>query len=122
MQLIWENSLVSIPVAHDYMEDAIANIQGNVKEAEGAFGTFEEAAEFYLDNNIDNEKALAWAQRSVELNEVFWNTYTLSRALAENGKMDDAIRWAERSLELSKEADYQPYVERNEKNLAAWRK
>jgi hypothetical protein len=38
------------------------------------------------------------------------------------GDYKEAIKTAKRSMELAKEANYQPYVKMNEKNIAEWSK
>lgn len=120
LNIYWESTKVSVKIEHDYMDKALANIEASLQEAQGAFRTFESAAEFYIDNEMEADKALELARRSVEMNEVFWNVYTLSRAYANKGMYDEAIKAAERSLELSEAANYAPYIKRNKENIAKW--
>lgn len=120
LNIYWESTKVSVKLEHDYMDKAIENIEASLQEAKGAFRTYESAAEFYIDNEMEADKALELAKRSVEMNEVFWNVYTLSRAYANKGMYDEAIKAAERSLELSEAADYAPYIKRNKENIAKW--
>lgn len=121
LNLYWENTKVSIPLKNDYREKALANIEASIREAEDAFGTYNDAAKFYIDNNIDNDKALVWAKKSVDMNAQFWNVYTLSRAYAAKGMYKEAIEKAEYSLKLAEEAKYKSYIEMNTKNIEEWK-
>jgi len=121
LNIYWEKTHVALSIKHDYLPIAKKNVEAALKEAEGAYSTYESAAEFYIDNNMEADKALELAKKSVEMNEVFWNVYTLSRAYANKGMYEQAIKAAERSMKLSEEADYKPYIKRNQDNIAKWK-
>lgn len=121
INLYWENTKVTFAVKNDYKEKALANINDAIKDAESSFRTYEGAAEYYLDNNLDLDQALTWAKKSVDMSEKFWNVYTLSRVYAAKGMYKEAIASAERSLKLSEEASYKTYIDLNNKNLAEWK-
>jgi tetratricopeptide (TPR) repeat protein len=122
LNIYWEKTLVSVNLEHDYREKAMANIQEALKAPDASHNAYESAAEFYMDNNLDAKQALEWAKKSVEMKEVFWNVYTLSRALKLNGMDDQALKAAQRSLTLAEEAKYQTYIDLNKKNIADWSK
>lgn len=121
LNLYWENTKVSIPLKNDYKEKALANINASIEEAEDAYGTYDGAAKYYIDNKIDYDKALAWSTKSVEMSPKFWNVYTLSRAYAAKGMYKEAIEKAEYSLKLAQEANYKTYIDLNTKNIAEWK-
>ena len=114
----WSDRMFSIPIEVNTADHVMASMEEKFKEIDGVYGFYEDAASYYLANDQDPAQALEWAKKSVEIKELFWNTHTLARAYKANGNMKEAKKTAERSLELSKEAEYQPYVERNEKLLA----
>jgi hypothetical protein len=114
----WSDRMFTIPISVDTEAHAQANLDEKMAEIEGLYRFYEDAAAYYVDNGKDPEQAVEWAEKSVEIKELFWNTHTLARAYAAAGDKKKAKEVAERSLELSKEAEYQPYVERNEKLLA----
>ncbi|HPE97742.1 MAG TPA: DUF2911 domain-containing protein [Chitinophagales bacterium] len=120
--IYWERTRVSFPIEHDYREKAMANIKEALSKEDAPFGAWESAAEFYIDHDLDKKKALEMAKKSVELKEVFWNVYTLSRAFDYNGMRDEALQAARRSLELAEEAQYKTYIDLNKKNIEAWSK
>lgn len=118
----WEKTMWSIQIKVESQKLAKANIEAAIKDLDNAYDVYYTAAKYYLDEAIDNEKALEWAKQSVDLQEKFWNVYVLSLCYEAVGDKKMAIKTAEKSLALSKEANYAPYIKRNEDNLAKWNK
>lgn len=85
------------------------------------FSLYSDAASYYLELG-DSRLAVEYAEKSVELNKKFWNMHTLAKAYKLNGQNEKALQTAEKSLELSKAANYQPYIEMNEKLIAELKK
>lgn len=120
--LTWAGKSIIMPIEVDYVEASVENINKAVKEDAENFRVFNNAAGFYLDNNIDAKKALEYAKKSVELEAKFWNVKTLSEAYAANGDYKNAVKTAKKSLELAEEANYGPYIKMNKANIDAWSK
>jgi len=113
----WSNMMFSVPISVNTANHVVESMEGKMKEIEGLYGFYEDAASYYLAND-NPEKALEFAKKSTDIKEVFWNMHTLAKAYKANGEMKMAKQTAEKSLEMSKEADYQPYIKMNEKLLA----
>ena len=122
LMFAWENTTWSVPVMVEYKEMASKNIEEAIAETKGAFRTFNSSARYYLDNDLDLTKALEWSNKSVEMDERFWNVYTKSLILKAQGNTKEALKVAKRSLELSEKAEYQPYIKLNKDNIAEWSK
>lgn len=120
LYLNWAGKEFSLPISVDYIGPSLANINNAIQDGDGDFRTYKNAASFYIDNNIKPDVALEYAFKSVELEEHFWNVYTLSEAYAANGDYKNAIKYANKSKELSIKANYEPYVKMNEKNIQMW--
>lgn len=120
--LSWENTMISFGVKVDYMAMAQENIEAKLSELQGAYSSYRGIANFYLQNNIEPEKALEFAQKSVDMKMVFWNLKTLAEAYAANGMYDQAIETAEKSIEMARMAGNDAYVAMNEENIKAWKK
>jgi len=120
--LHWEKTSISVPLEVEYMDLAKENIDNKLKELDGAYSSYNQIARFYVENNINLPEALKLAQKSVDMNQKFWNVYTLSLALAANKKYKEAIDIAKVSKELAMEAEYDVYVKRNDANIAKWNK
>jgi hypothetical protein len=80
-----------------------------------------QAAQFVLlsEDKSDPAEALGWLQQSIKIKETYGNMYTLSRALASQGKTPEAIAAGERALALGKEA--KANTTDLEKRLAEWK-
>lgn len=118
----WENVSWTVKIKVESQKLAKQNIEKAIKDLDNAYDVYYTSAKYYLDEKIDNNKALEWAKKSVEIQEKFWNVYTLSLCYEAVGDKKMAIKTAEKSLALSKEANYAPYIKRNEDNIAKWSK
>ncbi len=112
--MTWSDKTFSVPFKVNTDQFADKNIEAKLKEIDGAYGFYEDAASYYLSAGKDPKKALEWAQKSVSMNEKFWNTHTLANAYKANGDKKMALQTAQKSLALSKEANYAPYIKMNE--------
>lgn len=121
LHISWAGKEIFIPIVVNYLDPSMRNIEIALRDGENkTFRTYKNAASFYLDNNVKPEVALEYAKTSVEMEEHFWNVYTLSEAYAANGDYKNAIKYANKSKELSIKANYEPYVKMNEKNIQMW--
>lgn len=122
LMFAWEKTSWSIPIVVAAKETAMKNIEDKINEVENAYGVYNNSARYYLDNDLDLNKALAWSKKSVAISQQFWNVHTLSKIQYAMGNKKEAIKTAELSLKLSEEANYQPYVKMNKENIARWSK
>ncbi|KAB1064038.1 DUF2911 domain-containing protein [Salibacter halophilus] len=119
--LRWAETGISIPVTVDYKKLAMQNIEAEFKKYENKYRLYDNAADFYIANNMDIDKAVEYAKKSVEMNPKFWNMRTLSEAYAAAGNYKDAIKTAEKSMKLAEEAEYEPYIKINKENIKKWK-
>ncbi len=120
--LTWADRKIVIPIEVDYVSESLKNIEKAIKEDRENFRVYNNAASFYVDNNLDPAAAVKYARTSVELEEKFWNVKTLSEALAANEEYKEAVKVAEKSLKMSEEAEYEPYIKANTANIEKWKK
>lgn len=118
----WDKLRFSVKISVDTDTKAIANIKRAINEAENIYRIYNSSATYLLDTNKELLQALDWAKKSVAMKEMYWNTYTLSRALAANKMFKEAITTAEKSLKLSQEAKAESYIKMNQKNIEEWKK
>jgi len=116
VQILWENTIVSLPVATDVETKVMAQIDNLMNKDNRPYYN---AAMYYMDNGKDLNQALAWFDKAVELNPTaFWIHHQRANALAKLGKKEEAKAAANKSIELAKEAKNDDYVKLNEKLLA----
>jgi hypothetical protein len=113
IQILWENTAVSIPVE--------ANIDANVmKQIDAAMNVdnrpYFAAASYYFDNGKDMAKALEWANKAVEAQpKAYWVAHLKAKIQAKMGDKAGAKATALKSIELAKEGGNPDYVALNEK-------
>ena len=120
--LSWAGMHIAMHIQVDYLDQAKANIEKALEEDADNFRVYNNAASFYMAEEMDSEQALAWAKQSTQLEKKFWNVKVLSEAYAANGDYKNAIKAAKTSLKLAQEADYAPYIKINQANIEKWSK
>ncbi|MFT6845159.1 MAG: hypothetical protein ACJAUV_001350 [Flavobacteriales bacterium] len=117
----WEKTAVTVTVNCNSVEQSKTNIISKLDEIENAYSVYNKASRYYLDTDLDVNQALIWAKKSTNIEEKFWNVYTLSLAYAANNDFKNAIAAAKKSKKLAMEANYQQYVNMNDDNVASWK-
>ena len=113
LQILWENTMVSLPITADVDSKVMAQINAAMT---GANPPYFAAAGYYFDNGKDLAKAQEWAQKAVDANpKAFYMYHLLAKIQAKSGDKKAALATANKSIELSKEAKNDDYVALNEK-------
>jgi hypothetical protein len=123
INIIWENTKVSIPVSADVDAKVKASIDRVM--AGPSSNDYSAAATYYLTTKKELNKALEWIQKANAMTAKepqFWTLRTESLILAELGKKKEAIDVAMKSLAAAKEAKNQDYINMNEASIAQWKK
>lgn len=113
--LRWEK----VKVGFDVTAKTIAMIQ---KSVDNNWRTLANAANYYVDNKLDLNKAQQWAQASVALNENFFNRYIMAKVLQAKGDNKEALKYAEESKKigdsLKNDGMYDEYKDNIEKLIS----
>lgn len=117
LNLIWDKTLVNVPVTADVDSKVMAQIDEIMKDDNNK--AYFSAATYYLDNGKDLNQAIKWFDKAVEQNpDAFYMQYHRARCLAKLGRKQDAIAAAKKSIELSEKAKSDDYIALNKKLLA----
>lgn len=116
LQLMWDKTAVSLPIASDVETKVMAQIDQMMnKDNRPYYG----AASYYLATGKDLNQALVWFDKAVELQpNAFWIHHQRANALAKLGKKEEAKLAAEKSKALAIEQKNDDYVQLNDKLLA----
>lgn len=115
LQILWANTMVTLPIATDVDSKVMAKINELMKTEKPPYFN---AAAYYLENGKDLNQALAWFDKAVEAQPTaFWIHYQRANCLAKLGRKQDAIAASEKSKELAAKAPNADYVKLNEKLL-----
>jgi hypothetical protein len=119
LQLIWDNTVVSLPITTDIDSKIMAQIDNAMTRDNHPYFT---AAEYYLDNGKDLNKALEWFDKAIAQDPSpggsFFIVYQKARCLAKMGKKAEAKATAQKGIELAKQVNNADYVALNEKLIA----
>ena len=117
LQLIWENTIVVLPITTDIDSKIMAQIDNAMNKDNHPYYT---AAYYYLENGKDLNKALEWFDKALAQDPTaFFVAYQKARCQAKLGKKQDAIATAKKAIDLAKQANNSDYVALNEKLIAS---
>jgi hypothetical protein len=117
MMIIWESTMVSIPVKTDIESKIMGQIDNLMNKDNKPYYN---AAMYYMDNNKDLNQAATWLDKAVEQSpNAFFIWYQKARCLSLLGKKAEAKAASVKSLELAKAAKNPDYVTLNEKLQAS---
>jgi len=112
IELLWDKSMVSLPVTVDIDSKIMASIDASMKTDKPAYF---QAAMYYMENGKDLNQALTWFNKAVEQQpDAFWVQHQWANCLAKLGKKPEAIAAANRSKELAQKAKNDDYVKLND--------
>ena len=121
LDMIWEKSYVAVPFTvptDDKVSESITSVMGG-PSAEDYYAS----AVYYMESGKDMDKAVKWIDKAIEMTDEkprFWYIHQQALIHAKAGNKAGAIEAAKRSLKLAKEANYEPYVKKNEEVLKEW--
>lgn len=110
--LAWEKIRLGFKVEFN----TLAKLQASV----GNWQVLNTAARFALDNKMNLEEGLSWADRSIELEKNSRNLQTKAELLAQTGKVKEAIATAEEAVKTAKAKDPKANTSALEKLIADW--
>ncbi len=115
IDILWENTIVSVPLSFNTDEKAIASIE-RVMSGPTA-NDYHAASSYYLTTGKNLDDALTWASKAVELTEgkFPWIIYNKAQIQAALGKKEDAIKSARQAITAAKAMQNDHYIMLNEK-------
>ena len=115
ISLMWENTKVDLPLEVNFNDKVMASIERTM--AGPSANDYYAAANYYLSNGGDLNKASEWIKKAVDARpEAFWVIHVQAKIYAKMGKKDEALAAAKKSLEAAKvAADDFGYIANNER-------
>jgi hypothetical protein len=115
LQIMWDKSIVTLPISTEIDSKIMASIEKNLKSDKPQYFP---AAMYYMESGKDLNQALEYFNKAVEQNpKAYWIQYNWATCLAKLGKTNEARAAAEKSKELAIEGKNNDYVRLNEKLL-----
>jgi len=118
LDMMWENTLVSIPIEVEVKERVMENIEEVMSGP--SQNDYYAAASFLHESGADLDKALEYIQKANAKDPKFWQVRREALILADMGKYNKAIDAAKKSKELAMKANNEDYVRMNDKSIEEW--
>jgi hypothetical protein len=104
IHLFWADTQVSFMVDANPVAKVVSTIESTLKQADNLWYTYAQSAEYFLDNNQDKEQALKWADKSISLNDHFYNNWVKARILVARNNSGGVSSSAGAAIEMVKKA------------------
>lgn len=115
IDLIWENTKVTIPVKANNQERISKQITKAVEEPSIPYY---QAASYYNETGQNMDKALEYITKAIEQRpDAFWMWHLKARIAQNMGKKDIAIASANKAIEVSKGTAYEAEQKRNNQRI-----
>ncbi len=112
LQIIWEKTLVAIPVKADFREKVRMQLDAALQ---GEKKPYWQAAQFYNEYEKNLPKALEYITKAIETNEkAFWMWIYKAKIQKELGDNAGALESSKKSLALAQEAKNDDYIKINQ--------
>jgi hypothetical protein len=116
LQIMWDKSSVTVPIATDVDAKIMANIKEVMKTDKPPYY---QAAVYYMDNGKDLNQALDWFNKAAAAQpDAYWVQHQWANCMAKLGMKSEAKAAAQRSKDLATTAKNEDYVKLNDKLLA----
>jgi hypothetical protein len=113
LDIMWENTIVSVPIKADFRAKVRAQIEKAMATAEKK--PYWAAAQFYNEYDKNLPKALEYAGKAIEANQkAYWIWLYKARIQKEMGDNAGAMASSQKSMELAKEDKNDDYVKLNQ--------
>ncbi|MDX5348183.1 MAG: DUF2911 domain-containing protein [Hymenobacteraceae bacterium] len=123
--LAWENIRIPMHIETDVRAKAMANMKKAIEKATSDdWLLFAQCANYLVQNNIQHEQALLWINKSLEIQETFYNNWVKAQLLAQKNEYQLAIEYTKKAMKLG-ESDsdvYKTYASQIENSYNLWRK
>ncbi len=120
LEIVWEKTRVPVKIEVDLVGKLTPQIEATMA-APGDKKPYFQAAMFYLEHNIDLQKAKTWVDAAVAEREAHYIVFGKARILAGLGDKTGAIAAATRAKELAIKANDGSYVKQSDDLIASLR-
>jgi hypothetical protein len=120
ISIAWENVKVSFKVEFDTPNMVVKQFNNSFN-----WSVANQAAQYYLMNNLDVTEGLKWAQRSLSLDENYLNLRIMAQLLFKSNEKENAIAMLEKAIDLevnNKSGNLAFDLENMKSLLSEWKK
>lgn len=109
LDLTWERRRITVPIQVEVLPKAVANIRKATAEARpDDWLLLTQAAEYLVKNDVEHELALSLLNRSIAIQQNYYNTWVKARLLAQKDEYRTAIQLTRTAMELGEKISKAP--------------
>ncbi|MFY0672951.1 MAG: DUF2911 domain-containing protein [Bacteroidia bacterium] len=112
MNIVWENTKVSVKIGVDTEAAAWANVESAIVEAEGSWRVYTRAADYAARSGKNLDKAIEWTEKSLAMNDYWWTYWVQAEVYAAKKDYKSAQKSLKKSIALGEEIEGWGYGER----------
>jgi Protein of unknown function (DUF2911) len=116
----WEKVRLSFPVEVDVDRTVWTRYDAALADPKAGWDAYLTAANYALNRGQRLEEAMTWIDKSISLQESFWNYETKAKLLHKQGKAKEALPLLDKALALSRGRTPQGYQDALEKLKREW--
>lgn len=100
--LVWEKKNIPFKIDVDVHNIVIANIKNELRDVQGFFWqSYNQAANYCLNNDVELEQGLQWADQAIQTNKNFNTLSTKAAILTKTGKNEESKKLMDEALSLA---------------------
>jgi Protein of unknown function (DUF2911) len=120
VEFAWEKLRFAFPVEVDVDKIVWSRYDATLADPKASADDYLTAANYALNRGQRLEEAMAWIDKSISLEEGFWNCETKARLLRKAGRTKEALPLLEKALALSRGKTPKGYQDALEKTKKEW--
>lgn len=121
--LKWENVGIPIVLSTNTEKQALEEIETHLKNVNNSWYSYSAAAQYHFYELEENEKALEYIDKAIDLNAPNPAPWMLkSQIFEKQEKYEQAIKNAQKAIEISKEYNFYFEIHENEEQIEKWRR
>jgi len=124
LSFVWEKKQVLVNIEVNTDKKALALLQEDLKNAKaGDWQIYAQATSYLIQKNTEHELALQWIDKSLAMNDNFYNNWVKAQLLAQKEEYDGAVDLCKKAIKLGKKSqgEFKKYEPDIEQNISLWK-
>ncbi|MDQ4138949.1 MAG: DUF2911 domain-containing protein, partial [Bacteroidota bacterium] len=124
LSFFWEKKEVSVKVEVDTDKKVLAMLQEDLNRAKpDDWQAYAQATNYLISKNTQHELALQWIDKSLSINDNFYNNWIKAQLLAQKEEYEGAVDLCKKAIKLGKkdQEEYKKYESSIERNFSIWK-
>ncbi|QMU28433.1 DUF2911 domain-containing protein [Adhaeribacter radiodurans] len=124
LSFFWERKKVSVKIEVDTDAKVLAMLQEDLTKAKpDDWQIYAQATNYLISKNTLHELALKWIDKSLSINDNFYNNWIKAQLLAQKDEYEGAVDLCKKAIKLGKkdQEEYKKYESNIERNFNVWK-